>query len=39
VIDHLLAIKQIAWLLRNTAGEAFVIVSLGLTSGRRRAED
>ena len=34
VIDHLLAIKQIAWLLRNTAGEASLIVSLGLTSGR-----
>ena len=34
VIDHLLAIKQIAWLLRNTAGEASLIVSLGLTNGR-----
>jgi hypothetical protein len=39
-IDQLLAIKQIAWLLRNTAGEASLIVSTGLSSeegfGRRR---
>jgi methyl-accepting chemotaxis protein len=33
-IDQLLAIKQIAWLLRNTAGEASLIVSLGLSSGK-----
>ncbi len=32
-IDQLLAIKQIAWLLRNTAGEASLIVSVGLSSG------
>jgi len=31
-IDQLLAIKQIAWLLRNTAGEASLIVSTGLSS-------
>ncbi|MCP4619373.1 MAG: HAMP domain-containing protein [Bradyrhizobium sp.] len=33
-IDQLLAIKQIAWLLRNTAGEASVIVSTGLAAGK-----
>jgi methyl-accepting chemotaxis protein len=33
-IDQLLAIKQIAWLLRNTAGEASLIVSNGLNSGK-----
>jgi hypothetical protein len=32
-IDQLLAIKQIAWLLRNTAGEASVTVSNGLNTG------
>jgi methyl-accepting chemotaxis protein len=34
VIDQLLAIKQIAWLLRNTAGEASLLVSNGLAAGR-----
>ena len=33
-IDQLLAIKQIAWLLRNTAGEASLIVSTGLAAGK-----
>src|SRR4051812_21877923 len=33
-IDQFLAIKQIAWLLRNTAGEASLIVSTGLSSGK-----
>ena len=33
-IDQLLAIKQTAWLLRNTAGEASLIVSKGLAAGR-----
>jgi len=33
-IDQLLAIKQIAWLLRNTAGEASLIVSTGLGAGK-----
>ncbi|MGX1317213.1 HAMP domain-containing protein [Bradyrhizobium sp. USDA 377] len=33
-IDQLLSIKQNAWLLRNTAGEASLIISLGLNSGR-----
>src|SRR4029453_6096536 len=33
-IDQLLAIKQIGWLLRNTAGEASLIVSNGLNSGK-----
>ena len=33
-IDQLLAIKQIAWLLRNTAGEASLIISKGLAAGR-----
>jgi methyl-accepting chemotaxis protein len=33
-IDQLLAIKQIAWLLRNTAGEASLAISTGLASGK-----
>ena len=33
-IDQLLAIKQIAWLLRNTAGEASLIVSVGINAGK-----
>jgi methyl-accepting chemotaxis protein len=33
-IDQLLAIKQIAWLLRNTAGETSLLVSNGLAAGR-----
>src|SRR5206468_6768977 len=38
-IDQLLAIKQIAWLLRNTAGEASLQVSLGLSSGKVSPEN
>jgi methyl-accepting chemotaxis protein len=34
VIDQLLAIKQTAWLLRNTAGEASLVISKGLAAGR-----
>ena len=34
MIDQLLAIKQNAWLLRNTAGEASLIISIGLSTGR-----
>ena len=33
-IDQLLAIKQIAWLLRNTAGEASLIVSVAINAGK-----
>jgi methyl-accepting chemotaxis protein len=33
-IDQLLAIKQHAWLLRNTAGEASLIISKGLAAGK-----
>ena len=33
-IDQLLSIKQAAWLLRNTAGEASLIVSTGLPAGK-----
>jgi len=33
-IDQLLTIKQAAWLLRNTAGEASLIISKGLAAGR-----
>jgi methyl-accepting chemotaxis protein len=33
-IDQLLAIKQAAWLLRNTTGEGSVIVSNGLAAGK-----
>jgi methyl-accepting chemotaxis protein len=38
VIDQLLAIKQMAWLLRNTAGEASVLVSQGLANGKMTTE-
>ena len=34
MIDQLLTIKQIAWLLRNTGGEASLIISNGLAAGR-----
>jgi methyl-accepting chemotaxis protein len=34
VIDQMLTIKQIAWLMRNTAGEASLLVSNGLAAGR-----
>src|SRR5258708_2084188 len=34
VIDQLLAIKQIAWLLRNTAGDGSVMISNGFAAGR-----
>jgi hypothetical protein len=34
VIDQLLMIKQFAWLMRNTAGEASLLISNGLSSGR-----
>jgi methyl-accepting chemotaxis protein len=37
-IDQLLAIKQIAWLLRNTAGEASLLVSNGLAAGKLAPE-
>jgi len=38
VIDQLLAIKQIAWLLRNTAGEASLLVSTGINAGQLAPE-
>ncbi|QDW41031.1 HAMP domain-containing protein [Bradyrhizobium sp. KBS0727] len=38
VIDQLFAIKQIAWLLRNTAGEASLLISNGLAMERIPAE-
>ncbi len=34
VIDQFLSIKQNAWLLRNTAGEASLVVSTGLAAGK-----
>jgi methyl-accepting chemotaxis protein len=37
-IDQLLAIKQTAWLLRNTAGEASLLISAGLAAGRASPE-
>src|SRR5947208_164383 len=37
-IDQLLAIKQIAWLLRNTGGEASLLISNGLAAGTLRPE-
>ncbi|MBR1215091.1 methyl-accepting chemotaxis protein [Bradyrhizobium sp. JYMT SZCCT0180] len=38
MIDQLLAIKQTAWLLRNTAGEASLLVSVGLSAGKAAPE-
>ncbi|WP_027521783.1 methyl-accepting chemotaxis protein [Bradyrhizobium sp. Ec3.3] len=38
MIDQLLAIKQNAWLLRNTGGEASLIVSNGIGAGRLAPE-
>jgi len=37
-IDQLFAIKQIAWLLRNTAGEASLLISNGLAADKVPAE-
>jgi methyl-accepting chemotaxis protein len=34
VIDQMLMIKQLAWLMRNTAGEASLLISTGIQSGR-----
>jgi len=39
VIDQLLMVKQTAWLLRNTAGEASLIVSTGLAAGKVSPEN
>ncbi|WP_315813389.1 HAMP domain-containing methyl-accepting chemotaxis protein [Bradyrhizobium sp. SZCCHNR2028] len=33
-VDQLLMIKQMAWLMRNTAGEASLVVSNALTAGK-----
>src|SRR3954447_13918048 len=38
MIDQLLAIKQIAWLLRNTGGEASLLISNGLAAGALPAD-
>ncbi len=38
VIDQLLSIKQAAWLLRSTSGEASLLLSSGLTAGRMTPE-
>jgi methyl-accepting chemotaxis protein len=38
VIDQLLAIKQAAWLERNTAGETSVLISSGLAAGHMAPE-
>ena len=38
VIGQLLAIKQIAWLLRNTGGEASLLISNGLAAGALQAD-
>jgi len=34
VIDQLLSIKQLAWLVRDTGGQAALLLSQGLSSGR-----
>ncbi|CCD86785.1 putative methyl-accepting chemotaxis receptor/sensory transducer [Bradyrhizobium sp. ORS 285] len=33
-VDQLLMIKQMAWLMRNTAGEASLVISNGLAAGK-----
>ena len=38
VIDQMLMIKQLAWLMRNTAGEASLLVSNGLAAGHLSAD-
>jgi methyl-accepting chemotaxis protein len=38
VIDQMLMIKQLAWLMRNTAGEASLLISNGLTFGNVGAD-
>lgn len=38
VIDQLLSIKQMAWLMRNTAGESSVLVSNALSFGKMTPE-
>ena len=38
-IDQLLSIKQMAWQLRNTAGEASLLVANGLGAGKATAEN
>jgi methyl-accepting chemotaxis protein len=38
VIDQLLIIKQVAWLLRNSAGETSLMISNGLGSGHVAAD-
>jgi methyl-accepting chemotaxis protein len=38
MIDQLLAIKQIAWLLRNTGGDASLIVTTALGTGKAAPE-
>jgi methyl-accepting chemotaxis protein len=38
VIDQLLMIKQLAWLMRNTAGEASLLISNGLAAGHAAPE-
>jgi methyl-accepting chemotaxis protein len=38
VIDQLLSIKQAAWLLRSVSGEASLLISAGLSTGRMTPE-
>lgn len=33
VVDQMMAVKQLAWLARNTAGEASLLISRGLATG------
>ncbi|MBI3710954.1 MAG: methyl-accepting chemotaxis protein, partial [Proteobacteria bacterium] len=35
VVDHLLLVKELAWTVRNTGGDASVIVSNGLNAGNK----
>jgi methyl-accepting chemotaxis protein len=34
VVDQMMEVKQLAWLARNTAGEASLLISTGLAAGR-----
>jgi methyl-accepting chemotaxis protein len=38
VVDQLLAIKQLAWLVRDTGGQAALLLSTGLATGRLAPE-
>jgi methyl-accepting chemotaxis protein len=38
IVDQMMAIKQLAWLARNTAGEASLLISRGISAGSLPAD-